>query len=761
MVLCLMSAAAQPAPETCADGACKQPAQVKPKQGLQLLQTVRRNAKTFAHTKQQPFVGPAPEMEAPIICASHNMQCFDWELEMTQQEMRDAREVFPSPEEMGVQIVVTRAGEDIRWLDALETIPTIVYNRLGEDYLLPTPRSNLQVVEAENIGREDESMMRHIINNYDSLAEVTIFLQGWPFGHCPNAMPSILNMMKAMANDEDGVTNVLKQGIVPITGTFYKYVVSTGQLGLATSLFHIGEGNSTAMARDVYGATCREVLGGECPDTQWVGEGAQWAVSRERILLRTKQFYEHAIEKGEGYQSKYRGLVMEALWPVVWSPDGWWEPLGYADVPAPNESLHADTHCEAADWTTVYKSLGHCTPRNDSLSGEEIHSTIESCTDIMGYCEIKTMIESIGGERCGGYQMADGAKVNEDHVAVEVPCGLPISDFLTMRQRYEIRHDAAGTAAAGNDSNGVAQRWSMDVDLRPVMLGAAVFLPSGGGSRTDELEDINRTDETEAVSLVRTPQLRQVRRALRRALRLTLPSRSASLLGARHQMFGVNLTVNEKIEDPYNFRLDPGQGSHGVRWEMERGLVVDDEPAPSLVQIDTTMSPLPSIKSLWDKLTGKEKAQDELTEAAEESAEKSEHKQKKAKTNVTNSSQAEKKAPFWFTFKYKDHHAPDNEKLYLACLDGVVTLSRDEFIWEAIFYREGRMMLKSQLHEYLFHNFAGNGRLTCNTSKKAQKAAMDTLNLGTPRDADNTSDATSRWRQDAMWEVDTFESEPQ
>ncbi|CAE8593082.1 unnamed protein product, partial [Polarella glacialis] len=83
------------------------------------------------------------------------------------------------------QIIVTRAGEDLRWLDALPEIPTLVYNRKGDDRLLPRPRPNLQVVKADNFGREDESMMRHIIANYEALPNVTVFLQGWPFGHCP------------------------------------------------------------------------------------------------------------------------------------------------------------------------------------------------------------------------------------------------------------------------------------------------------------------------------------------------------------------------------------------------------------------------------------------------------------------------------------------------------------------------------------------------------------------------------------------------
>eukprot|EP00971_Amphidinium_carterae_P008398 165682-Amphidinium_carterae.1 len=101
--------------------------------------------------------------------------CLDYHLE---SEL-PCEEVFE-----GVEIVVTRYKEDITWLDFLADFDTVVYNKGGLDTLLPAARPNLRIVPMENTGREDETMLRHIIASYHNASNITVFLQGWPYNHC-------------------------------------------------------------------------------------------------------------------------------------------------------------------------------------------------------------------------------------------------------------------------------------------------------------------------------------------------------------------------------------------------------------------------------------------------------------------------------------------------------------------------------------------------------------------------------------------------
>lgn len=71
------------------------------------------------------------------------------------------------------QIVVAKYNEDISWLLPYKDI-TIIYNKGANILLL----NKFEIINLENFGRESHTYLYHIINNYDNLAEKTIFFQG-------------------------------------------------------------------------------------------------------------------------------------------------------------------------------------------------------------------------------------------------------------------------------------------------------------------------------------------------------------------------------------------------------------------------------------------------------------------------------------------------------------------------------------------------------------------------------------------------------
>jgi len=272
------------------------------------------------------------------------------------------------------QIVVTRSGEDLRWLNALAGISAVVYNRGGLDSLLPSPRENLKVVKSENTGREDDSMMRHIVENYEVLPNITVFVQGWPFEHCPGLLDTLPRTLAAMQNPEQEQSGPGGDGLVPLSTQFWQYSMSKRLIGLAKELV---ESHSAAddpdpsySAEVLYEETCKSILG-TCPETQWVTEGAQWAVTRERILKFPKSSYVRALALGEGYEHKWRGLVLEALWPELWGAPNW-EPQNVQYFPVAFDSL---SHAIAGGQYCA-------TPDGDQ---RELHS----CQDRLAYCELR------------------------------------------------------------------------------------------------------------------------------------------------------------------------------------------------------------------------------------------------------------------------------------------------------------------------------------------------------------------------------------
>lgn len=72
---------------------------------------------------------------------------------------------------MTYQLVVARYNEDISWSKKIPN--TLIYNKgsalnIENEILLP------------NVGRESHTYLWHVVNNYDKLADVTVFFQGAP-----------------------------------------------------------------------------------------------------------------------------------------------------------------------------------------------------------------------------------------------------------------------------------------------------------------------------------------------------------------------------------------------------------------------------------------------------------------------------------------------------------------------------------------------------------------------------------------------------
>ena len=94
-------------------------------------------------------------------------------------------------------IVIARYNENIEWVNSLNC-DYLVYNKGGhvdKDYI-PLP----------NDGREAETFLRYIRDNYQNLPDIVGFVQGNPFDHCPDAIELINNFdtledVKILAKD--------------------------------------------------------------------------------------------------------------------------------------------------------------------------------------------------------------------------------------------------------------------------------------------------------------------------------------------------------------------------------------------------------------------------------------------------------------------------------------------------------------------------------------------------------------------------------
>jgi hypothetical protein len=188
---------------------------------------------------------------------------------------------------MKVCIVVARYNENLEW--SKQFLNVIIYNK-------GTPLTNdFNQILLNNVGREGHTYYKHIYDNYDNLAEYTIFLQGNPFDHSPNI---ISNLNKYINNTE-----------LSIDFEFLSEYIS--DCNLNGCVHHSG-----LPLIDVY-----EKLFDEKKTYMKFkfGAGAQFIVSKKTILQRPKEFYLKIVEMLENDINPIEGFVIERFHKLIFN----------------------------------------------------------------------------------------------------------------------------------------------------------------------------------------------------------------------------------------------------------------------------------------------------------------------------------------------------------------------------------------------------------------------------------------------------------
>jgi hypothetical protein len=172
-------------------------------------------------------------------------------------------------------IVVSRFNEDIEWTKNLNVI---IYNK-GEPLNIPNE------IILKNVGREGHTIYTHISKNYDNLNDYTTFLQGNPFDHSPNLLANLHIMKDFFYLSEKLVFTTLKSE--------HMWLHSQPIYDVFETVF----GKKATME----------------DENIFFGAGAQFTVSKERILNRPRSFYENIVKLLEYDINPIEGHPIERL----------------------------------------------------------------------------------------------------------------------------------------------------------------------------------------------------------------------------------------------------------------------------------------------------------------------------------------------------------------------------------------------------------------------------------------------------------------
>ena len=188
---------------------------------------------------------------------------------------------------MNFSIVVARYNEDIEWTK--QFLNVIIYNKgnpLANDF---------NQILLNNVGREGHTYYKHIYDNYDNLSDYTIFLQGNPFDHSPNIIPDINKYI----NNENLIID------------FEFFSIYIEKCNLSGCRYH-----ANLPLIEVYEKMFHERI--EYLEFNF-GFGAQFIVSKKKILQRPKEFYLKIVEILEYTINPIEGFVIERFHSLIFN----------------------------------------------------------------------------------------------------------------------------------------------------------------------------------------------------------------------------------------------------------------------------------------------------------------------------------------------------------------------------------------------------------------------------------------------------------
>ena len=166
---------------------------------------------------------------------------------------------------MSFCIVVARYNEDVEWTKQFSNV--IIYNKgnaLDNSY---------NEIFLNNVGREGHTYYKYICDNYDNLAEYTIFLQGHPFDHSPNII--------------SGLTKYINNKELSIDFEFLSEYIHYSSLDLESRYWQ---------CKNIHQSWERVFSVNNNNEAVIFGAGAQFIVSKNKILKNTQSFYENIVK---------------------------------------------------------------------------------------------------------------------------------------------------------------------------------------------------------------------------------------------------------------------------------------------------------------------------------------------------------------------------------------------------------------------------------------------------------------------------------
>jgi hypothetical protein len=215
-----------------------------------------------------------------------------------------------------IDLVISRFNEDLSWLKELpleQFSRIIVYNK-GPRIPFSDYINNLYIINLPNVGREAHTYLYHIIENYDNLTDLTIFL------------PGSANMENKWTRTEKVVSTTIEtmQSVFPI---MYSKNLKKEHFDFSISTYQSTNNNNRSINSESYMKISKDRPFGKWFETCFgdlevsgIMFNGIFSVSKKHIHNRSRDFYNFLISYVNDHSNPEAGHFFERAWHAVFSP---------------------------------------------------------------------------------------------------------------------------------------------------------------------------------------------------------------------------------------------------------------------------------------------------------------------------------------------------------------------------------------------------------------------------------------------------------
>jgi len=214
-----------------------------------------------------------------------------------------------------MQLVIARYNEDLKWIndDPYNKYKNIIYNKSDNSDFSTSPKTT-DVVSLPNVGRCDHTYLYHIIQNYDNLANITVFFPGSL--NMKNKKNKSMRLLNEIENNKQNV--FLCSKYENVQEEFYGFQMDSWKAS--------DEKNSILNPENKLDSSKIRPFGKWYSDKfndlkiQHVSYYGIFSVNKKEILQHPKSHYENLIKDLETSSNPEAGHFFERAWVAVFHP---------------------------------------------------------------------------------------------------------------------------------------------------------------------------------------------------------------------------------------------------------------------------------------------------------------------------------------------------------------------------------------------------------------------------------------------------------